>query len=55
MNVGSHRQLIGLWLQFSGAIAFAAGAVLSLHHYAIAACFLGGAAAFFVGRKLRAS
>ncbi len=36
-------------------IAFAAGAVLSFHHYAIAACFLGGAAAFFAGRKLRAS
>ncbi len=50
-----HRHVVGLWLQFSGAIAFAAGAVLSFHHYAIAACFLGGAAAFFAGRKLRAS
>ncbi len=53
--MSAQRQLIGFWLQLSGAAAFAAGVVLSFHHYAIAACFLGGAAAFLLGRKFRAA
>jgi hypothetical protein len=48
-----HQQTIGQWLQFAGAGAFAVGALLSLHHIAIAACVFGGAAAFYAGRKLR--
>ena len=46
---------IGLYVQIAGAGAFLAGAVLSLHHYAIGVCFIAGAAAFFVGKKLKGS
>jgi hypothetical protein len=45
----------GLYLQIAGAGAFLAGIVLSLHHYAIGVCFLAGAAAFYAGKKLKAS
>ena len=48
-------QNIGLVVELCGGGAFLAGTVLSIHHYAIAAFFLGGAAAFFVGRKLHKS
>ena len=34
-------------------VSIALGAVLSFHHAAIAASFAGGAAAFFVGKKIR--
>jgi hypothetical protein len=46
---------IGLYVQIAGAGAFTAGVVLSLHHYAIGICFIGGAAAFFIGKKMRAA
>jgi hypothetical protein len=46
---------IGQYLQFTGAGAFIVGALLSLHHYAIGICFVGGAAAFFIGKKMRAA
>jgi len=46
---------IGLYVQIAGAGAFIAGVVLSLHHYAIGICFIVGAAAFFVGKKMKAS
>jgi hypothetical protein len=46
---------IGLYVQIAGAGAFLAGAVLSLHHYAIGVCFIAGAVAFFVGKKLKGS
>jgi hypothetical protein len=48
-------QSIGLYVQIAGAGAFVAGIVLSLHHYAIGVCFIAGAAAFYIGKKLRAS
>jgi hypothetical protein len=48
-------QSIGLYVQIAGAGAFIAGIVLSLHHYAIGVCFIAGAAAFYIGKKLRAS
>ena len=44
---------IGSYVQVAGAGAFLVGATLSLHHYAIGICFIAGAAAFFVGKKLR--
>ena len=44
---------IGQYVQLAGAGAFIAGAVLSLHHYAIGICFIAGAAAFFLGKKMR--
>jgi hypothetical protein len=46
-------QSIGAILQLSGIAAFAAGAVLSFHHTVIAIAFVGGATAFFLGKKLR--
>ena len=46
---------IGQYVQLAGAAAFIAGAVLSLHHYAIGICFIAGAAAFYVGKKLKAA
>ena len=45
---------IGQYVQLAGAGSFIAGAVLSLHHYAIGTCFLAGAAAFYAGKKLKA-
>jgi hypothetical protein len=48
-------QSIGLYLQIAGACAFFAGVALSLQHYAIGICFIGGAAAFFAGKKMRAA
>ena len=44
---------IGLYAQLGGAAAFVAGAILSVHHYAIGICFIAGAAAFYVGKKLK--
>jgi hypothetical protein len=48
-------QSLGLWIELVGAGVFIAGAILSLHHYAIGICFVGGAAAFYVGKKMRAA
>ncbi len=47
------KRTIGYVVQLGGVAAFAIGAVLSVHHIAIAACFIGGAAAFYVGRAIR--
>jgi hypothetical protein len=41
--------------QIAGVISAVAGVVLSLHHWPAAAALIGGAAAFFVGKKLRAT
>ena len=42
-------------MQLAGAGAFLVGAILSLHYYAIGICFIAGAAAFYVGMKLKAA
>jgi hypothetical protein len=47
-------QSMGRYLQLAGAGAFVVGSLLSLHHSAIGICFVVGAGAFFVGKKLRA-
>jgi hypothetical protein len=44
---------VGYGVQLGGAAAFAVGGILSVHHVAIAAAFIGGAAAYFVGEKIR--
>jgi hypothetical protein len=44
--------VLGYGIQLGGIGAFIVGAVLSLHHLAAGACFLGGAAAFYVGKKI---
>lgn len=46
-------QKIGQYVQLAGIGAFVAGAVLSVHHYAIGACFIAGAAAFYIGKKMK--
>ena len=46
-------QSVGLYVQIGGAAAFIVGVVLSLHHYATGICFIAGAAAFLVGKKMR--
>ena len=48
------KQSVGLYVQIAGAGAFLAGVALSLQHLAIGICYLTGAAAFFVGKKLKA-
>jgi len=45
---------IGEVTQIAGVAAVVAGVVLSLHHWPAAAALIGGGAAFFVGKKLRA-
>jgi hypothetical protein len=45
---------IGEVTQISGVISVVAGLVLSLHHWPAAAALIGGAVAYFVGKKLRA-
>jgi hypothetical protein len=47
------KTTIGYIVQLGGIAAFTLGAVFSLHHLAIGASFLGGAAAFYVGGKVR--
>jgi hypothetical protein len=47
------KSKIGYFVQIGGIVAFAAGVILSAHHVAIGAAFVGGAAAFYVGQKIR--
>jgi hypothetical protein len=47
--------VIGQYVQLAGAGVFITGAILSSHHYAIGICFVAGAAAFYVGKKMRAA
>ena len=51
--MSASKTTIGYIVQLGGIGAFALGAVLSFHHAAIAASFVGGAAAFYVGKKIR--
>jgi hypothetical protein len=44
---------LGTIIEIAGGAAFLLGAVLSIHHYAVALLTIGGAVAFFVGKKLR--
>ena len=54
MSTTSWRS-IGQYVQLAGAGTFIAGAVLSLHYYAIGICFVAGAAAYYVGKRMRVS
>jgi hypothetical protein len=47
------KTTIGYLVQLGGICAFALGAVFSVHHLAVGGAFVGGAAAFYVGQKLR--
>ena len=48
------KTTLGYAVQLGGAGAVIVGAVLSFHHAAIAASLLGGAAALYIGKKIRA-
>ncbi len=45
---------IGEVTQIAGVAAVVAGVVLGMHHWPAAAALIGGGAAFYVGKKLRA-
>jgi len=47
------KQNIGYFVQLGGIASLVLGVVLSMHHVAIGAAFLGGAVAFYVGEKIR--
>jgi hypothetical protein len=47
------KKTVGYLVQLGGVASGVAGGVLSFQHMAIIACFVGGAAAFYVGKKLR--
>jgi len=51
--VTPQMQAIGQYVQLAGIGAFVTGAILSVHHYAIGLCIIAGAAAFYVGKKIR--
>ena len=48
------KSFIGYAIELGGVGAFVVGAILSVHHATIAACFIGGAAAVYIGKKFRA-
>jgi len=52
-STGMSKKTIGYIVQLGGIAAFTLGAIFSLHHVVIGAAFLGGAAAFYVGGKIR--
>ena len=47
------KTTISYIVQLCGIGAFTIGAILSAHHLPIGASFIGGAAAFYVGEKMR--
>ena len=48
------KKILGYAVQLGGAGALVVGAVLGVHHVVIAAAILGGAAALYIGKKIRA-
>ncbi len=51
----TQMQKIGQIVELAGIGAFVAGMILSVHHYAIGAFFVGGAAAYVIGKQLHGS
>ena len=52
--MAANKKTVGYYVQMGGIASFALGAILSFHHVAIGAAFIGGAAAFYVGQKIQA-
>ena len=48
-----NKSTIGYSVQAGGAGCVLVGAVLSVHHAAIAACLLAGSAALYIGKRIR--
>ena len=53
-TINANVQFVGEVVQVAGVVAVVAGVVLSLHHWPAAAALVGGAVAYYVGKKLRA-
>jgi hypothetical protein len=51
--MSASRTMTGYIVQLAGVGVLTVGAILSVHHIAIGATFLGGAVAFYVGEKIR--
>ena len=51
--MATSKKTIGYIVQLGGIASCTVGAILSAHHLAIGAAFLAGAAAFYVGDKIR--
>lgn len=51
--MSASKTTVGYIVQACGLGAFVIGGVLSIHHLAVAATFLGGAAAYYVGERIR--
>jgi hypothetical protein len=49
----ANKTTIGYAVQLGGIAALTLGVIFSMHHVGIATAFLGGAAAFYVGEKIR--
>jgi hypothetical protein len=47
------KSTVGYLVQLGGIACAVVGGVLSFQHLGITACFVGGAAAFYVGKKIR--
>jgi hypothetical protein len=52
-TTSSKATTIGYIVQLGGIASFTLGAIFSVHHIAIGAAFIGGAAAFYIGEKVR--
>lgn len=48
-----NKSTVGYTVQIGGAGCVLVGAVLSVHHAAIAACLLAGSVALYVGKRIR--
>jgi hypothetical protein len=53
MTINANVQFIGEITQIAGVASGVAGVVLSLHHWPAAVALVGGAVAYYVGKKLR--
>jgi hypothetical protein len=51
--MSASKKTIGYIVQLGGIASLTLGAIFSVHHVAIGAAFLCGAAAFYVGQKIR--
>jgi hypothetical protein len=51
--MAASKKNIGYFIQLGGIASLTVGVILSAHHLAIGAAFLGGAAAIYIGDKFR--
>jgi hypothetical protein len=52
-SMTANKSTIGYFVQMGGVAAFALGAIFGIHHVALDVAFVGGAAAFYLGEKIR--